>query len=295
MITLPWDIKYSPKSLDGYIFKDEKFKNHFYNLKRINSLLFSGTAGTGKTTLAKLLVNHYNIDPMDVLFMNASDENGVDIIRDKVKSFISTSAYSDYKVVICDEADYLSLSAMSVLRSLMLEYVDNASFIFTCNYDNKIMPAIKSRCEEFKFTAFSKDDILEMIATILIDENIKTKLSTLEYYVDLSYPDIRKTIKTVQQNCVNGRLVLTESSEFNILKYIQNDDWRGLRNELTTIKDFDYNNIFETLYKNIDKCEKFNDVEKYEDGILTIAEYLKNAKENPMIQTIACIIALGKL
>lgn len=279
MISLPWDIKYSPKTLGEYIFKDETLKEYFYNLKRINSLLLSGTAGTGKTTLAKLLVEHYNIDPMDVLFMNASDENGVDIIREKVKTFISTSAYSDYKVVICDEADYLSLSAMAVLRSLMLEYADNASFIFTCNYDNKIMPAIKSRCEEFKFSAFSKDDIIEMIATILIDEKIKTKLSTLEYYVDLCYPDIRKTIKTVQQNCNNGRLVLTESSEFNILKYIENDDWRGLRNELTTIKDFDYNSIFETLYKNIDKCSKFNDVEKYEDGILTIAEYLKMLKK----------------
>ena len=142
MINLPWDLKYSPQTLDDYIFTNDRSKQYFLSLKKIPHLLFTGCRGTGKTTLAKLLVKAHNIDDMDFLSMNASDDNSVDNIRERVKNFISTSPYGDYKVVLLDEADYLTPQAQAVLRGMMLDYAEHASFILTGNYANKIMPEL---------------------------------------------------------------------------------------------------------------------------------------------------------
>jgi DNA polymerase III delta prime subunit len=296
MIDNAWDLKYAPKTLNDYIFPDERSEQYFLSLEKIPHLLFKGCRGTGKTTLAKLLVKSHNIDDMDFIIINASDDNSVDNIRDRVKNFVSTAAYGEYKIVLLDEADYLTPAAQSVLRGMMLDYADNASFILTGNYANKIMPELASRCDEFNFESIDKDMILEKILTILATEKIKCKMDTVMHYIDTFYPDIRKTIKTVQQNCFNGRLVLNHK-KFDILQYVEKDDWKGLRSVLTSMTDVDYNNIYTMLYKNLGSSPKFTDDAKYEDGILTIAEYLRSgiSANMPMLQLEACVIQLSKI
>lgn len=296
MINLPWDLKYSPQTLDDYIFTNERSKQYFLSLKKIPHLLFTGCRGTGKTTLAKLLVKAHNIDDMDFLSMNASDDNSVDNIRERVKNFISTSPYGDYKVVLLDEADYLTPQAQAVLRGMMLDYAEHASFILTGNYANKIMPELASRCDECNFEAIDKDMIVEKILSILVAENIKCKMATIMHYIDTYYPDIRKTIKTVQQNCFDGKLILNHK-KFDILKYVEQDDWKSLRTVLTSMTDVDYNNIYTMLYKNLGESPKFKDDEKYEEGILIIADCLRNgiSANMPRLQLEACVIQLNKV
>jgi replication factor C subunit 3/5 len=255
-----------------------------------------GHRGTGKTTLAKLLVKAHGIDDMDFLSINASDDNSVDNIRERVKNFISTSAYGDYKVVLLDEADGLSNAAQMVLKGMMLDYAEYASFILTGNNANKIIQELASRCDEFNFEAIDKDMIVEKILSILVAENIKCKMATIMHYIDTYYPDIRKTIKTVQQNCFDGRLILNHK-KFDILQYVEKDDWKGLRNMLTSMSDVDYNNIYTMLYKNLGTSPKFTDDEKYEEGILIIADSLKNgiSANMPRLQLEACVIQLNKI
>jgi DNA polymerase III delta prime subunit len=300
MIDKSWDLKYAPTSLEDYIFPDEQTEQYFLALKKIPHLLFTGCRGTGKTTLAKLLVKAHDIDDMDFLIINASDNNSVDNIRDRVKNFVSTSSYGEYKVVLLDEADFLSQSAQSVLRGMMLDYADTASFILTGNYADKIMLELASRCDEFNFKSIEKDRILEKILekvlTILATEKIKCKMDTVMYYIDTYYPDIRKTIKTVQQNCFDGKLVLNHK-KFDILPYVEKDDWKGLRQVLTSMSDIDYNNIYTMLYKNLGNSPKFTEDEKYEEGILVIADYLRSgiSANMPMLQLEACVIQLNKI
>ena len=296
MINKPWDLKYAPKTLDDYIFSDDLSRQYFLSLKKIPHLLFVGHRGTGKTTLAKLLVKAHDIDDMDFLSINASDDNSVDNIRERVKNFISTSAYGDYKVVLLDEADGLSNAAQMVLKGMMLDYAEDASFILTGNNANKIIPELASRCDEFNFESIDKDMIIDRVLSILVNENVKCKMATVMYYIDAYYPDIRKTIKTVQQNCFDGRLVLNHKS-FDILKYVEQDDWKGLRTVLTSMVDVDYNNIYTMLYQNLGESPKFKDDAMYEEGILIIADYLRNgiSANMPRLQLEACVIQLSKI
>lgn len=296
MINKTWDLKYAPQTLEDYIFSDEKAKQYFLSLEKIPHLLFVGHRGTGKTTLAKLLVKAHGIDDMDFLSINASDDNSVDNIRERVKNFISTAAYGDYKVVLLDEADGLSNAAQMVLKGMMLDYAEYASFILTGNNANKIMKELASRCDEFNFEAIDKEMILFKILTILENENVKAKLSVVNHYIDSFYPDIRKTIKTVQQNCFDGRLILNHK-KFDILQYVEKDDWKGLRTALTSMTDVDYNNIYTMLYKNLGNSPKFMDDNQYEEGILIIADSLRNglSANMPMLQLEACVIQLSKI
>ena len=289
---LPWDIQYSP-TLEEFIFNDESQRQYFLEQEEIKNLLFIGDQGTGKTTLAKLLIKHHNIDEMDVLIMNASDENGVDDVRDKIKTFVTQSSFSPYKVVLLDEADYLSQAAQAALRALILDNTEHARFILTCNYDHKIIDPLKSRCEEFKFKSSDKGDIEMHIANILLKEKIKFDIDDLGYYVDRCYPDIRKTIKTIQQNCRNGQLVVSADNGFNIVSYIENDDWKNLRLELANLSDIDYNSLYIELYQNLHKSKKFTDDTKYEDAIILISDHMTRSPD--MVNFIACIILLGRI
>ena len=208
-----WVEKYRPKTVDGYVFRDDAQRNQvktWIKDKTIPHLLFSGNAGIGKTTLAKLLFNELDVNDLDILEINASRTNSVDDVRDKIVNFVQMIPFGDFKVVLLDEADYLSPNAQAALRGVMEEYHSTARFILTCNYPNRIIPAIHSRCQGFHITKLDQTDFTARVAEILIIEGVTPDLDTIDTYVKATYPDLRKTINTVQMAVVDGKLTLPE-------------------------------------------------------------------------------------
>ena len=205
-----WVEKYRPKTLDGYVFRDDHQKKQIQTWvkdKSIPHLLFSGSAGSGKTTMAKILINELGIEEYDVLEINASRTNSVEDVRDKITNFVQMIPFGPFKVVLLDEADYLSPNAQAALRGVMEEYSQTARFILTCNYPNRIIPAIHSRCQGFHVERVDQTEFTARVATILVEESSEFDLDTLDNYVKVTYPDLRKCINLVQQNVVDGKLV----------------------------------------------------------------------------------------
>jgi replication factor C small subunit len=204
-----WVEKYRPKTIDGYVFRDEYQRKQIATWikdKSIPHLLLSGVAGIGKTTLAKILIHEIGIEDYDVLEINASRTNSVEDVRDKITNFVQMIPFGPFKVVLLDEADYLSPNAQAALRGVMEEYSQTARFILTCNYPNRIIPAIHSRCQGFHIERTDQTEYTARVATILVEENIEFDLDTLDLYVKVAYPDLRKCIQLVQQNSTEGKL-----------------------------------------------------------------------------------------
>jgi DNA polymerase III delta prime subunit len=203
-----WVEKYRPKTISEYVFKDDAQQRRVKSWIKEGSiphLLLSGSAGIGKTTLAKVLLNELGIEDYDVLEINASRENDVDTVRNKITNFVQMIPFGPFKVVLLDEADYLSLNSQAILRGLMETYSSTARFILTCNYPNKIIPALHSRCQGFHVDKTDQTEFTARVATILVTENIEFELDTLDTYVKLSYPDLRKCINLVQQNITENK------------------------------------------------------------------------------------------
>ena len=205
-----WVEKYRPKTIDGYVFRDDHQRKQIQTWikdQSIPHLIFSGTAGIGKTTMAKILISELGIEDYDVLEINASRTNSVDDVRDKITNFVQMIPFGPFKVVLLDEADYLSPNAQAALRGVMETYHSTARFILTCNYPNRIIPALHSRCQGFHIEKVDQTEFTARVATILVEENIEFDLDTLDNYVKVAYPDLRKCINLVQQNCQDGKLV----------------------------------------------------------------------------------------
>jgi DNA polymerase III delta prime subunit len=211
-----WVEKYRPKGISGYVFRDESQREQvtaWVESGSIPHLLFSGSAGIGKTTLAKILINLLDVDEYDVLEINASRDNGVDFIRFKIEGFVSTMPFGKFKIVLLDEADYLSPNAQAVLRGLMESYSETARFILTCNYPHKIIPALHSRCQGFHVEKVDNVEFTARVATVLVEEEVAFDLDTLDSYVKATYPDLRKCLNLVQMNSTNKVLSAPNSNE----------------------------------------------------------------------------------
>ena len=273
-----WVEKYRPTTLDTYIGNEHlKSKVSIYlESGDLPHLLLYGKAGTGKTTLAKLLVN--NID-CDYLYINASDENNVDTVRTKVKNFASTIGFKDMKVIILDECDYITPNAQAALRNLMETFSKHCRFILTCNYVERIIDPIQSRCQSFQIIPPSKTEVAKHLHNILIQENVMDSPKDIKVLVETGYPDIRRVINSAQRNVVKGKLKLDTSSiiqndyKLKLLKILETQNKKNAFNQIRQLladnKITDYADLFRLLYDEVDSYGKGHVAE----CILIIARY----------------------
>lgn len=204
-----WTEKFRPKTVDEYVFVDDRQRQQvmqWLSEETIPNLLLSGDAGTGKTTLARVLINELKIEPYDLLEINASRENGVDVIRERIMSFVQTMPFGRFKIVLLDEADYLTPNGQAMLRNDMEAYHVSVRFILTCNYAHRIIPALKSRCHEMYISKTDRAEFTARAATVLMSEGVEFDLDTLDAYVAQCYPDLRKTLNQLQVNSSTGTL-----------------------------------------------------------------------------------------
>lgn len=273
-----WTELYRPNTIEEYVFKDEAQKRQvksWVKERSIPHLLFSGAAGIGKTTLAKVLLHELGIEEYDVLEINASRENNVETVRDKIINFVQMIPFGPFKVVLLDEADYMTPNAQAILRGVMETYSSTSRFILTCNYPNKIIPALHSRCQGFHVEKTDQTEYTARVATILVTENVEFDLDTLDTYVKVAYPDLRKCINLVQQNVSDGVLLSptiggSDSSDYKIemVELFKAGKIRAARELLCArAQAEEMESIFRWLYENL---ELFGDTEEKKDSALLI-------------------------
>jgi replication factor C small subunit len=300
-----WTEKYRPTTVEGYVFRDEAQKKQIKTWIKDGSiphLLLSGNAGIGKTTLAKLLFNELDVNPFDILEINASRTNSVDDVRDKIVNFVQMIPFGDFKVVLLDEADYLSPNAQAALRGVMEEYHNTARFVLTCNYPNKISPAIHSRCQGFHIAKVDQTEFTARVAEILITEGIEVELDILDTYVRATYPDLRKCINMVQMNSSDGVLIAPGDGDSG------DQDWMLAMVELFKdgkikearkllcgkVRPEEMETVYRWLYDNI---EIFGDDDNQDKAVLAIKQGMVDHTlvVDPEINLAAVLIKLGRL
>jgi DNA polymerase III delta prime subunit len=275
-----WVEKYRPSTVDGYVFVDAAQREQveaWVRDKSIPHLMLSGSAGTGKTTLAKLLINELGVDEYDVMYANGSKEaRKVDWV-DKLISFCQTMPYGDFKVVLIDEADYMNPNSVQpALRNLMEDYSQTVRFILTCNFPYKVIAPLHSRCQGFHITKTDHTEFTARVATVLVTEGVEFDLDTLDSYVKATYPDLRKCLNLVQPNSQTGRLVPPSAADKSAR------DWkldcvdlfkRGKVREARTVicqssSPEETEEVFTWMYNNLDLWSQ--DVEKQDQAIVII-------------------------
>ena len=258
-----WVEKYRPDTLEGYVGNEhilEKVKIYIEN-EDVPHLLLYGVAGTGKTTLAKIITNQIDCD---VMYINASDENNVDTVRDKIRGFASSMGFRKWKVIILDESDYLTPNAQAALRNLMETFSKTTRFILTCNYVEKIIDPIQSRCQTFGITPPSKKEVAMRLKEILDIENVSYEMADLAILVNSGYPDIRRVLNAAQRQVIKGELKIDKTSTIqanymdevlNVLKSDGNvkDLFIQVRQIIAESKVKDFTPFYRFMYDNVDE------------------------------------------
>jgi replication factor C small subunit len=301
-----WVEKFRPSDVDGYVFRDEAQRTQVKQWIKegvIPHLLFSGAAGIGKTTLAKILIKQLNIDEYDVLEINASRENNVDTVRDRITNFVQTMPFGKFKIVLLDEADYLSPNAQAALRGVMESYSESARFILTCNYPHKIIPALHSRCQGFHIEKVDHTEFTARAATVLVTEGVEFDLDTLDSYVKATYPDLRKCLNLLQMNSVEGKLKApsetgsgTADYKLAMVDLFKHGKIREARKLLCEqARPEEMEEIFRWLYDNLAMWSSTE--EGQDEAILVIRKAVVNAPlvADQEINLAACLVELSQI
>ena len=301
-----WTEKYRPTTIDEYVFRDENQKHQvqgWVDSGAIPHLLFSGAPGVGKTTLAKVLLNELEINEYDILEINASREGKVDDVREKIIGFVQTIPFGDLKVVLLDEADYISPNGQAALRGVMETYASTARFILTCNYPTKIIPALHSRCQGFHIDKIDKTEFTARVATVLVTENVDINIDTLDSYVKATYPDLRKCINLVQMNTIDGKLISPQESDnatadyrlavVNLFKQGKILEARKLL--CSQVRPEEMDELYRWMYNNLELWSTTQDGQ--DKAVLIIAKGLRNIPmvADQEINLAACLIELAQI
>jgi replication factor C small subunit len=279
-----WTEKYRPDALNDYVFRDSAQKNQvqgWVDSGAIPHLLFSGSPGVGKTTLAKILIKQLGINEYDILEINASRENSVDNVREKITNFVATMPFGEFKIVLLDEADYISPNGQAALRGVMETYASTARFILTCNYPNKVIPALHSRCQGFHIDKIDTTEFTARIATVLVTEQVEIDIDTLDSYVKATYPDLRKCLNLVQMNTVDGKLLKPQESDnatadyrLAVVDLFKQGKIMDARKMLCSqVRPEEMDEVFRWMYDNLELWGNTQD--KQDAAILVIAKGLR--------------------
>ena len=290
-----WVEKYRPDILENYV-GNENLKetiSKYIEQNDIQNLIFYGPAGTGKTTLTKLLVKNINCD---FIYINASDERGIETIRDKVSGFASTMSFKPLKVVILDEADFLTIQAQASLRNVIETFSKSTRFILTCNYIERIIDPLQSRCQTLKIVPPSKADIARHLCKVLSQENVNYDTDSVVNIVKKQYPDVRKMLNICQMSSKKGELVVDSqtlvSSNYidQIIELLPNNkSFKQIRQIIADSNVDDFEALYKALYERIDEYTT-----RDAEAIIIIEEYLYHAnfRIDKEINVMACIAKL---
>ena len=304
-----WVDKYRPKTLDEYVWSDESQKNQVSNWikeKHVPNILLTGPPGTGKTSIVKCILNELGVHSSDIRFINGSHTNGVDDIR-SLSNFAETMPDGEFRYVVIDECDFLSINAQAALRNMIETYTSICRWFLTANIENKILPALKSRTQGFKIEKLDRDLFLSRIANILISEEIELteeNIEVLDEYVTVTYPDLRKCINMLQQNCIDKKLnrpstnSTSDTSDYmvNVVNCFKQGKIKEAREIIcANIRSDEYEEMYKLLYRNLNWWGNTDDQQN--QAVVIIANRLRDHTicADPEICMSACIIELSMI